>query len=281
MNLKIKKKKFGVYPILIVFALLIATAIVIIPLLILISTSLKGPQEFMTNPAGWPHKLYLNNYPVVFLKAKIYRAMGISLLVSSSSIAGVLLTGSLVSYALTKMGFKREKLFSSLFLIPLIFPAQSILIPVYFGFLKLHLTNNLFGLIILYIASGLPMMILILTGFMKTIPTAISESAFVEGASHFRVYLTIILPLVKPAIATSIIVSGLSIWNDFFLPLIFITKNTIAPLPLAVFNFQSGYSSDWGKIATCLVFLVFPIVVIYIFLQRFIINGVIAGAVKS
>ena len=128
---------------------------------------------------------------------------------------------------------------------------------------------------------GLPLIILILTGFMKTIPYEISEAAIVDGAGHFRIYSMIILPLIKPAIATSVVLSALSVWNDFFLPLIMVTKSDVMTLPMAVFQFKGLYQTSWPMVCACIVFLVVPMMIAYVFLQKHIVSGVVAGAVKG
>ena len=264
-----------------VAVLTLLAAIVIYPFVMMVIVSLKTKANFMDDPLGLPRVWTLENYLVVFQKGDILTAFRNSLLITSLSLSGQILFGSLAAYALSKMNFKKSKLFSSAFLAPMIFPVYTVIIPLYLVFRRLGLVNNIFGLVLVYVASGLPLVIFILTSFMKTIPYQISESAFVAGASHFRVYYRIILPLIKPAIATTVVVSGLSIWNDFFLPMIMMTNRKLATLPLKVFLFVGQYNNVWTSICACLIILVVPILIVYVFLQSQIISGIVAGSVKG
>lgn len=274
-------KKFHASKVILLIILTIAAIFVVYPFLSIAIISLKETSDFAINPSGFPSKWVLDNYVLIFKESDIIRGLLNSLIISISSVCFQIFFGSLSAYALSKMNFKREKLFSGAFLIPMIFPVYTVIIPLYMMFKQLNLLNNYIGLILIYTASGLPIVIFILTSFMRTIPYQISESGFMEGASHFRVYFQLIMPLVKPAIATSFVISTLSIWNDFFLPMLMITNDKLATLPLKVYLFTGEYSSNWPAISSLIVILVIPILLIYLLLQRQIVSGVVAGAVKG
>jgi raffinose/stachyose/melibiose transport system permease protein len=251
------------------------------PFFMILLVSFKSNIEFQINPLGFPQNFDLSNYVMVFKKAKIPSAFLNSFTLTSFSVIGEIFLGSLAAYALTKMKFKKAKLFASLFLAPMVFPIFTVIIPLYLFFRQMHLLNNMFGLVLIYLATGLPLVIFIFTSFMSTIPYEISEAAIVDGASHFRIFYRIILPLIKPAIATTVVISGLNIWNDFFLPLMMITNNKLATLPLKLYTFKSEYATDWPSISTCIVYLIIPIIVAYVLLQKHIISGIVAGSVKG
>jgi raffinose/stachyose/melibiose transport system permease protein len=116
---------------------------------------------------------------------------------------------------------------------------------------------------------------------MSTIPYQISEAAIIDGARHLTIYSKLILPLIKSSIATTIVVSSLGIWNDFFLPLLFITNRNLQTLPLKLFTFRGEYASHWPNMCSLMVFMLLPVVIIYVFLQKYIISGVVAGSVKG
>lgn len=259
----------------------ILALIVVFPFLLILLISLKSKAEFGISPMGIPKVWTLDNFITVYKVGKIPLAMFNSLFITCLAIFLQIIMGSLAAYALTKMRFKQSKTFSAAFLAPMIFPMTTVIIPLYMLFKQIGLSNSLWGLVIIHTASGLSMVIFILTSFMGTIPIQISEAATVDGASHIRAYRQIIMPLVKPAVATTTIISGLSIWNDFFLPLIMITDPKKSTLPLKIFVFQSQYSDEWTKICACVVFLVVPILIAYVALQRQIISGVVAGSVKG
>jgi raffinose/stachyose/melibiose transport system permease protein len=179
------------------------------------------------------------------------------------------------------MRFNKVHFFSTVFLAPMIFPITTVILPLYMFFKQFHLLNNILGLVLIYGATGLPLTIFIFTSFMATIPYQISEAAVIDGASHGLIYSKIILPLIKPSIATTIIVNCLSIWNDFFLPFIFITNRNLLTLPLKLYNFKGEYSNHWPNMTSLMIFLLLPIFIVYIFLQKYIISGVVAGSVKG
>ena len=260
--------------------LILFTIVTIYPFMLMVFVSFMTSADFINNPLGLPSSfLNFENFELVFQRGRIIRAFFNSLLVASVALTIQIIFGSLVGYALTKMGFVRAKLFTVLFLIPLILPPQ--IIAVYLIFLRLGLLNTYFGLFIYYGAIGLPLVIFIFTSFTRTIPIQISECAFVEGASHLMIYTLIIMPLLKPVISTVIVISGLSIWNDFFGPLILITRSSLRTLPLTIFHFTGMYSANWPAITACLVILVLPILIVYVVLQKHIIGGVVAGSVKG
>ena len=277
-SLNTKKRRASPFAYLLMILL---SFIMIYPFICVVLISLKTMNEFRDNPIGFPLALTFTNYIEVYIKGDILTAFFNSTFLTGLSVAGIIIFGSLTAYALTKMRFKKAAFFSNVFLAPMIFPIQTIIIPLYFLFRSMHLVNNMWGLITIFIAGNLPMSIFILTGFMKTIPYALSEAAFVEGANHFRVYFRIILPLIKPAIATAGIIIGIFIWNDFYLPLIMMNDRKLSPLPLKIFMFSGQYEQFWTMICTCVVFLTLPVVIVYLLLQKQIISGVVAGSVKG
>jgi len=261
--------------------LIVMSVGVIFPFLVLIMISLKTKSDFLLNPIGLPKIWNFKNYAVVFQKAHVLRSFYNSAFITACAIFCQILFGSMVSYALTKMNFKHSGVFSTAFLLPLIFPIQSIMIPIYIIFRNLGLINNPLGMIIIYTATGLPLVIFIMTGFMKTIPFQISEAAIVDGAGQMTIFTRLILPLLKPIVSTIIVISGLGIWNDFLMPLIMITKREQKTLPLIIYNFIGQYNSDWTLICTCIVFVIAPIITVYILLQKQVISGVVSGSVKG
>lgn len=259
----------------------VIAAAALYPFFLIIMVSLKTLPDFKMRPLGWPGSLNFRGYITVFQRAAIPTAFKNSITITGLSMVVQVFFGSLAAYALTKMQFKRARFFSTAFLAPMIFPITTVILPLYMLFKQLHLLNNLAGLVIIYGATGLPLAIFIFTSFMSTIPYQISEAAIIDGARHFIIYSKLILPLIKPSIATTIVVSSLGIWNDFFLPLLFITNRGLQTLPLKLFVFRGEYASHWPNMCALMVFMLLPIVIVYIFLQKYIISGVIAGSVKG
>ncbi len=261
--------------------LILLSLVALIPLFTLLMVSLKTRADFMKYPLRFPHVLNFQNYATVFKRSSIVRSYLNSSVITVGSLAIQLFVGTLASYAITKMQFKRAGFFAAFFMIPMIFPVQTITIPVYIIYKNLGLLNTYSGMMILYAAIGIPLVAFMMTSFMKTIPYQISESAMIDGANHFVIYSRLILPLLQPVVSALIVICGLTAWNDFYLPQIMLTKTVMKTLPLKIYDFFGQYTSDWTLICTCIVFVIVPIIVLYVFLQRNIIDGITAGAVKG
>jgi len=261
--------------------MVIATCAICYPFALIALTAVKSQADLVSNSFGLPSSIAWSNFALVFQQAQIPTATAYSALITGLAIAGQLFLGSLAAYALARMRIAWPSLFLTLFLLPMTLSVQGVIVPLYLLFKYLHLINTLPGVVLIYIGLGMPLSVFVLTKFMQGIPKEISESAFVDGANHFRIYRSIILPLVKPALATVIIVNGLSVWNDFFIPYLFLTSGTVTTLPLSVFNFIRQYSSQPNLIAADILYAVLPAVVAYLLLQRFIIGGAAEGALKG
>jgi raffinose/stachyose/melibiose transport system permease protein len=273
-----KKKSFSVFRMVL---LLCAVLCVTYPFFLLLLTSLKTKKEYLDIPVSIPRAWTFINYLRVFKTAKILRSFLNSAVLAAASTAGELAAGSAAAYALSKMRFLGKKAFTLGFLFPLFLPIQNIIIPLYILYKELKLINTLHGLIIIYTACGLPLVILMLRNFMRTIPASISEAALLDGLAHFGLYTRIVIPLLQPILAVVIIISSLSVWNDFYLPLIMLTDEKLATLPLRTYMFSGQYRTDWTKICTCIVFLAAPVIVFYSFMQKQIIGEITHGAITG
>ena len=274
-------KKKNIYKVIRYIILILLTAITLIPFLTLPIVSLKTKQEYLTDPMALPSSLSLANYIEVFHRANILKAFSNSLILMVGALALEIVLGALTAYALTKMQFKHAGTFSGIFLAPMIFPVQSITVPLYLIFKSIGLTNSYVGMILLEAALGLPMTIFMMTSFMKTIPIQISESATIDGAGHGTILFKLIVPLLKPVISTLAVVCGITIWNAFYVPMIMLTKQSMRTLPLTIYDFMGMYENDWTLLSACIIFVILPIIIMYVFLQKNIINGVTTGAVKG
>lgn len=262
--------------------LLVAVALIVMfPLLLVLIISFKSESDFYTTNFLPTFPLILDNYIKVWKDADIPAATWTSLVITFFSVVGQVLVGAMAAYALTKMRFRHAKTFSSLFLIPMIFSVQTVIFPIFLMYNKLHLLNTNMGLILIYIATGLATCIFIFTKFMHSVPYEISESAMIDGAGHFRIFFQIILPLTKAQISTIAVINGLGVWNDFFLPLMLFTDGSIATLPLSIYTFTTEYGLKWTLVSADIIFMLLPMLIIYLLLQRYIVEGVAAGAVKG
>lgn len=263
------------------FILGIIALFVMAPILIVVVISFKTEPEFMKSNFLPTFPLHFENYVKVWKDAEIPKVTLTSLTITLCAVLGQVFVGSMAAYALTSMKFKHAKKFSALFLIPMVFSIQTVIFPLFLMYKELHLLNTRTGLIIIYIAMGLATCIFIFTKFMQSVSKEIMESAQIDGAGHFRMYVQIMLPLTKAQISTIAIINGLSVWNDFFLPLMMFTDGSLKTLPLSMYTFTTEYGLKWTLVSADIVFMLLPMVIIYLFLQKYFIEGVAAGAVKG
>lgn len=252
--------------------------IVLLPFANVVMNSLKSLEDYATNPTGWPRQLIPANYAEVLAKGGIIRATANSVLIASASVLLGLVMASLAAFALTKMKFRRSGSFRILFLLPQLLSAQVVVLPLFLIYSQLGLLNSYAGAVLIYIAHGLPIGILILTNSLQAVPNEICDAARIDGASQFKVYSLIVMPMLKTPLATVAILNGLHVWNDFFVPFMFFTKGDMATLPLSILHFVQNYSVDWPLIYADVVYMITPILIFYLLIQKYIVSGVTAGA---
>lgn len=262
-------------------AMTVLAIIVLLPFLMVLTISFKTESDFAKTNFLPSLNMSFDNYVKVWKDAKILQVTGSSLLITSGSIVAQILASSFAAYALVKMNFRRSRLFSMLFMIPLVFSVQTVIFPIFLLYKYTRLLNTYTGLILIYTATGLATSIFIFTKFFRSISYEISEAAMIDGAGHACIYWRIIMPMAKAQISTIAIINGLGIWNDFFLPLMLFTNGKISTLPLSMYNFTSEYGLKWTLVSADIIFMMLPMLIIYILLQKYIVAGVSAGAVKG
>ena len=201
-----------------------------------------------------------------------------------ATVIGVVVSTSLaclVSYGLARFSFPGRIPLRLAFIGGLVVPVQLIILPIFIMFRQIHLLGSLWSIIVLYSVFGIPLGVLVLTGFFGVLPKDLEDAARIDGASHFEVFWRIMLPLTRPAIAAVMILNGVWMWNDFFLGFILITKPDQMTLPLGIMNFRGTYSTEWGLIFASVTISIIPIVVAYLLLSRQFIAGLTAGSVKG
>lgn len=242
-------------------------AVSLYPLLYLIFFSLKNNDEiFTSNPLGFPIPIRFGNYADALKSFDIALYFKNSLIVTFASIAAILVLSLMFAYASARMTWKLQSFANSYMLIGLFIPTQVILIPLAVFVRDMGASNTYLGLILPYVAFNLAFSSLIFYSFFRTIPMEIEESAFMDGASIYRTFLQIMLPLVKPAIATVTIFAFMNVWNEFTLSLILATKETIKTLPIGLLSFTGQYATNWGPMGAAMVLSSIPVIVVYLIL---------------
>ena len=244
--------------------------------------SLKNNAEiFGENVIGLPKHWIWSNYTSAMSTGHMGTYFMNSAIVAVSTILITLAVALMATFALTRLIWKRRKTLNKFFMLGLTIPIHASIVPVYVTLSRLHLLNTYWALIIPYSAFSLAMAILVCTGFMNEIPRELDESACIDGCSIWGVFFRVIVPLMKPAVATVGIYTFLQCWNELMFANIFISKTALKTLPVGVQALSGQYTTDWGPIGAALVLATFPTLVLYVFLSRKIQESFIAGAVKG
>ncbi len=269
--------------VLLTIALFLFGCICIYPLIYLLFYSLKTNEEiFYINPFGFPENPQFNNYIDAINAFNIPGFFKNSILVSAFSIIGVMILALPFAYATTRMKWKMKNAAATYLTMGLFIPIQVIVLPLAILVRQMHLSNTYLALIIPYIAFNVSFSSMILATSFRALPKEMEESAFMDGASIYRTFLHIIMPLAKPAIATAIIFVFLGVWNEYTVASIFITDNAIKTLPVGLASFTGEHSTDWGAMGASLMIASIPTIIIYIIFSEQIEKALtIGGAVKG
>ncbi|MBW4084349.1 carbohydrate ABC transporter permease [Paenibacillus sp. S150] len=262
------------------YILLIVLAIIfLIPILFIILTALKSNADLVKNPVyAFPEIVKWSNFSAAWDKMSLY--IRNSMFISVVKVPIGILIEALAAYALTRMNFKWANALFVFFLIGMMVPFQATLVPLNMMLNHFKLANTYPGIFIVYIGFGVPFGIMVLRGFLRSIPKELDESAFIDGCGELGKFFRIILPIAMPAIATLIILDFLSTWNEFLLAQIFITKNSMLPVTAGLLTFQGQHSNDYTLLSAGVLISIVPILVVYLFFQRYFVAGM-AGAVKG
>ena len=244
--------------------------------------SLKSNAEiFGDNVIGLPKEWLWSNYTSALSTGNMPRYFLNSIIVAVATIVITLFVALMGTFALTRLIWKQRKNLNRFFMLGLTIPIHASIVPVYVTLSRLHLLNTYWALIIPYSAFSLSMAILVCTGFMNEIPRELDESACIDGCSIWGIFFRIIIPLMKPAVATVGIYTFLQCWNELMFANIFISKSALRTLPVGVQALSGQYTTEWGPIGAALVLATFPTLFVYILLSKRIQESFIAGAVKG
>ncbi len=244
--------------------------------------SLKSNAEiFGENVIGFPKQWLWSNYTSALQTGNMGRYFLNSAIVAVATIIITLAVALMATFALTRLIWKQRKQLNKFFMLGLTSPIHASIVPVYVTLSRLHMLNTYWALIIPYSAFSLSMAILVCTGFMNEIPRDLDESACIDGCSVWGIFMRIIVPLMKPAVATVGIYTFLQCWNELMFANIFISKSALRTLPVGVQALSGQYTTEWGPIGAALVVATFPTLFIYIFLSKKIQESFIAGAIKG
>ena len=268
--------------ILIYIGLIFWLIIDLFPVYWMFTFSLKNNEEiFGNNIIGLPKHWLWSNYTSALNTGHMSLYFLNSTIVAVATIVITLAVALMGTFALTRMVWKGRKTLNKFFMLGLTIPIHASIVPVYVTLSRLHLLNTYWALIIPYSAFSLSMAILVCTGFMNEIPRELDEAACIDGCSIWGIFFRIIVPMMKPAVATVGIYTFLQCWNELMFANIFISKTELKTLPVGVQALSGQYTTDWGPIGAALVLATFPTLLVYIFLSKKIQDSFAAGAIKG
>ncbi|WP_058306634.1 carbohydrate ABC transporter permease [Gracilibacillus massiliensis] len=251
----------------------------IYPFYLVFINSIKTKAGIFEGTLGFPSAPTLENYPTAFAELDFLLTFFNSVLVTGGSIFIIVIFTSMAGYALSRKPGKSSTLVYFLFAICMLIPFQSIMIPLISLFGAVDMLNRM-GLAIMYLGLGSSLAVFLYVGAMKGIPKALDEAAIIDGCNRFQVYWYIMLPMLKSTTVTVIVLNAIWFWNDYLLPSLVINKEGMYTIPLKTFYFFGEYSTQWHLALAALVIAMIPIIILYMFLQRYIIDGISDGAVK-
>lgn len=275
-----KKLSTGMKTVTYVFLILMALVFVA-PMLFTIISSLKTKLEIFSNPFALPKVPQWNNYIVAWKDANMSDYFINSLIQAGSTVILTSIVSTMAAYALARFEFKLNKILVIIFLLGMMVPMHTILVPISYIIGLFNLKNNILALILVYVAFNLPFSIMVMITFMKGVNRSLEEAAIIDGASYFQIYSQIMIPLTLPAISTISIFNFMGAWNNILFPLLFINDKKLRPIALGLLNFNGERGSEYGLMMAGIVITVAVPLTIYLLFQEKVESGLAAGAVKE
>ena len=251
------------------------------PLAILAFNSLKSNAEIGRNPLGLPLSPVFENFPAAWTQGDFATTMVNSIILTGGTVVGVCIIAGTSAYAMARLDLPGTDAVLLYLFVASAVPFQLFLVPLFFLWSTLNLTNTRFGLILIYWAIFSPLATLLLRSYLVGLPRDFEDAARIDGANELQVMLRVVLPLSWPGLLTVALISGLAAWNDFFFAITFIQDNNLKPVTTSFLAFQTNFSQDWGLTSAAAIYIILPIVVLFLILQRRFISGLTAGGLKG
>ncbi|MCI8736700.1 MAG: carbohydrate ABC transporter permease [Lachnospiraceae bacterium] len=260
----------------------LAAVLFVAPLFIILNYSFKGKRElYLSSPLALPESLNFDNYAAAFKKLDLGTTFVNTLFYTVTSVLILAILCGMTAWAIARCKRKFFKFAYVYFIVGILIPYQALFLPIYIIGYRLNLTNTRYGIIFMYVATGISFGVFLMTSFMSTVPLELEEAARIDGCSVFRTYFSVVLPLLKPAMATLVIMQAFQIWNDYLLASLYVSKKQLKTLTVAIQSLFSAQSSDYTTAMAAIVISVLPIAVLFLSLQKYFIKGMTVGAVKG
>jgi len=272
----------GAGSVLIYLSLVLASLVVLVPLAVVFLTSLKTSREVSEGggafrlPGDW---LNWSNYVTAFRDGHMLTAFGNTAFILLFSLTGTVIIGSMTAYAIDRFTFRGKKLVMGLFLVATLVPGVTTQVATFQVVNSFGLFDTRWAPILLYMGTDI-VSIYIFLQFIRSIPVSLDEAARLDGANALTIYWRIIFPLLKPAIATVVIIKGITVYNDFYIPFLYMPSENLGTMSTALFRFKGPFGAHWEDISAGAILVIVPTLVVFLFLQRYIYNGFARGATK-
>lgn len=251
------------------------------PMVILLFNSLKSQQEIGKNPLGFPQTFVWSNFSKAWDVGNFSTTMKNSGILVAITVTGVIVLGGMAAYSLAKLDLPGQGGVMLYLLIGSSLPLQLFLVPLFFLWQRLHLTNSLPGLGIIYIAVNAPLAIFLLRSYMIQLPRDFEDAARIDGAGELKIFTSVVVPLAWPGFLTVGLVVALAVWNEFLLATVFLTNQKLFTVVTSYYNFTSQFSRNWALTSAGAMLMIFPIIAIFLLLQRRFIDGLTQGGLKG
>ncbi|MDD6207172.1 MAG: carbohydrate ABC transporter permease [Clostridiales bacterium] len=265
------------------FLLLVLAILFLVPVFMVLLNSFKGTVYVSTEPFKFltsTNFVKLKNYAVGLQRTGFLKAFGYSLFITLASVGVIIVFTSMTAWMITRLKNKLTNAIYFMFAFSMLVPFQMVMFTMSFMANRLHLDNPV-GIVLIYLGFGAGQCIFMFCGFIKSIPAEIEEAAMIDGCNPIQIFFSVVMPILKPTVITVSILQTMWIWNDYLLPTLVIGSN-YRTIPIAIQYLRGGYGSiDWGAMMAMLVLAILPIIIFYLCCQKYIIDGVVAGAVKG
>ncbi|MCB9423431.1 MAG: carbohydrate ABC transporter permease [Ardenticatenaceae bacterium] len=249
------------------------------PIYLVFVNSLKTKAEASSMGAALPTELQWSNFTTVIEKGKLIGAFGNSVLYALASTLLGITVAALAAYVLSRNRNRFNRVVYFFIIMGIAMPTNFVTLTKVMQ--VTHLINTQLGIIFLYAASQIPFTVFLIYAFIETLPRELDEAAIIDGCSPLRLFFSVIYPLLTPVLVTSAVLNFLGIWNEFLMPLYYLNSSKYWPMTLAVYNFFGQFQADWSLVSADVVLTILPVIIVYVLAQRFILSGMVAGAVKS
>ncbi len=262
-------------------SLVVAAVVTLLPLGVVLIASLKTQTEYaQTGPFELPQNwLNIDNFVTAFVKGDMAQGLLNTGFILIVSLTGTILIGTMTAYAIDRFHFRFKKLVIGAFLVATLVPGVTTQVATFQIVNSLELYNTIWAPIVLFLGTDI-ISIYIFVQFMQSIPRSLDEAAMLDGANRFTIYWRVILPLLKPAIATVIIIRGIAIYNEFYIPFLYMPGRELGVISTSLFRFKGPFGAQWEVIAAGTMLVIIPTIILFLFLQRYIYNGITSGATK-